>query len=74
MEIPVQDCIDTIGGFFTHAGQSGLFGWIGAVEKPKKIFLVHGEDHPQAIFAAKLKERSPESEILRSGYGERFAL
>ncbi len=37
--------IHSIEGFSGHAGQSGLLEWVkGFKKKPKKIFLVHGED------------------------------
>ena len=51
-EIGVKCKVYSIEGFSGHADQKGLLGWIGAFKKkPKKVFLVHGEE-------ASLKELS----------------
>jgi len=44
-EIGVRSRIYSIDGFSGHADQKGLLDWIGAFKKkPKKVFLVHGEE------------------------------
>ena len=44
-------------GISSHADCAGLLTWIGSFEKkPKKIFVVHGEDQVCTLFAEKLKE------------------
>ena len=44
-EIQVRAHIETMGGMSSHADQKGLLEWICAFEKkPRKIFLVHGDD------------------------------
>ena len=45
-------------GISGHADQNGLLAWAGALkEKPKKVFVVHGEDSVCDIFADLLHER-----------------
>ena len=44
-EIGVKCKVHSIEGFSGHADQKGLLKWIGAFKKkPKKVFLVHGEE------------------------------
>ncbi len=51
-EISVNARIETIDGFSGHADKSGLLSWIGSMgRKPKKIFVVHGEQGVAASFA-----------------------
>ena len=45
-------------GISGHADQNGLLAWAGALkEKPKKVFVVHGEDSVCDTFAGLLKEK-----------------
>jgi metallo-beta-lactamase family protein len=45
-EIGVKAHIYSIEGFSGHADQRGLLDWIGSFKKkPKKVFLVHGEEN-----------------------------
>jgi len=45
-------------GISGHADQDGLLAWAGALkEKPKKVFVVHGEDSVCDTFAALLGEK-----------------
>ncbi len=51
-EISVNARIETIDGFSGHADKAGLLSWIGSIgRKPKKIFVVHGEQGVAASFA-----------------------
>jgi metallo-beta-lactamase family protein len=44
-EIAVKCKVHSIAGFSAHADQKGLLKWIGDFKKkPKKVFLVHGEE------------------------------
>lgn len=44
-EIAVKCKVYSIAGFSGHADQKGLLNWIGSFKKkPKKVFLVHGEE------------------------------
>ena len=56
-EISVNARIESIDGFSGHADQKGLLDWVGAFsERPKKIFIVHGEEKSQKVFAQKINE------------------
>jgi len=51
-EITVNARIEVIDGFSGHADKDGLLSWISSIsKKPKKIFVVHGEEETTAIFA-----------------------
>lgn len=55
--IEVQAQIENLPGISGHADQAGLTKWIGAFEKkPKKVFIVHGEDKVTEIFADHIKD------------------
>ncbi len=54
--IEVRARIATIKGLSGHADKDGLIEWINAFEeKPKKVFVVHGEDSVCASFVECLK-------------------
>ncbi len=54
--IEVRARIATIKGLSGHADKDGLLEWINAFEeKPKKVFVVHGEDSVCASFVECLK-------------------
>lgn len=51
-EINVLAEIHELDGFSGHADRNGLLKWVkGFVKKPKKMFIVHGEDDSKAEFA-----------------------
>lgn len=51
-EISVNARIEVIPGFSGHADKSGLLSWIKSIsKKPKKVFVVHGEQETMSIFA-----------------------
>lgn len=51
-EISVNARIEALDGFSGHADKAGLLSWIGSFsKKPKKIFIVHGEQEIMPIFA-----------------------
>lgn len=51
-EISVNARIESIDGFSGHADKEGLLSWIRSIgRKPKKIFVVHGEQGVAASFA-----------------------
>ncbi|MCR5716203.1 MAG: MBL fold metallo-hydrolase [Lachnospiraceae bacterium] len=53
--IAVNAQLLSIPGMSGHADQQGLIDWITAFEdKPRKVFIVHGEDHVTEVFAEKL--------------------
>ena len=54
-EISVNARIEAIDGFSGHADKAGLLSWIGSIErKPKKVFIVHGEQEIMYDFAQTL--------------------
>ena len=58
--IEVRATITKLDGVSGHADQEGLIRWLQAFDpKPKKVFIVHGEDSVCDIFA----------DILRKDYG-----
>jgi metallo-beta-lactamase family protein len=51
-EISVNARIEVMDGFSGHADKAGLLSWIDSIgRKPKKIFVVHGEQETMATFA-----------------------
>ena len=55
--IEVQAEITSLAGVSGHADCEGLLKWIGAFEKkPKRVFVVHGEDAVTDVFAARIKD------------------
>jgi metallo-beta-lactamase family protein len=56
-EIEVKAEICRLPGISGHADDQGLLRWIGAFEeKPKRVFVVHGEDAVCDVFANRLRE------------------
>lgn len=54
--IKVNAKIVTLAGMSGHADKAGLIDWISAFEeKPKKVFVVHGDDDTVVKFAETLK-------------------
>ncbi|MBR3785211.1 MAG: MBL fold metallo-hydrolase [Firmicutes bacterium] len=50
--------IYNLGGFSGHADQNSLLAWIGAFQqKPKQVFLVHGEEDSKKDFAALIADK-----------------
>jgi metallo-beta-lactamase family protein len=60
--------------FSAHADETDLLAYVAGINpKPKKIFLVHGEQHAREAFQAKLKS-DLELDSTLPGYGESFNL
>jgi metallo-beta-lactamase family protein len=56
-EINVSAQIYDLEGFSGHADKNGLMKWIGAFKKkPKKVFIVHGENDAKAEFAKAVED------------------
>ena len=56
-EIEVLATISVLEGFSGHADKNGLIRWVTAFdEKPKKVFVVHGEDAVTEKFAGVLRD------------------
>ena len=55
-EIEVKAEIRRLSGISGHADNAGLMKWIGSFEtKPKKVFVIHGEDSVCQIFTERLR-------------------
>ena len=57
-EITVNARVEMMDGFSGHADRDGLLNWIGAFSvKPRKVFIVHGEETGMLEFSGYIKER-----------------
>lgn len=57
-EVAVKAHIETLKGISGHGDQAQLIRWLeGMEQKPKKVFIVHGEDQVCDIFGNLLKEK-----------------
>lgn len=57
-EIAVEAEIYSVEGFSGHADQKDLLNWVGKFEKkPKRIFLVHGEEDASTTLAQLIKNK-----------------
>ena len=73
-EITVNAKIETIEGYSGHADQNGLIDWVDHIKnKPKKVFIVHGEPDAQEVFSRLLKERFGLDTVIPE-YGDHFDL
>lgn len=73
-EIAVNARIEYIEGYSGHADQEGLMNFIYSfIEKPKQIFLVHGEEESQDIFKAKVEEEA-QIPVVIPQWGETYEL
>ena len=56
-DITVNARIEYIEGFSGHADQTALLNWFDNIKnKPKSVFIVHGEEEAQEVFAQKIRE------------------
>ena len=63
--------IYNLGGFSGHADQNSLLAWIGAFQqKPKQVFLVHGEEDSKKDFAALIQEKLGYKPVVVMGNSE----
>lgn len=68
-EITVNAEIQNIESFSGHADQKGIMDWISSFKKkPKKIFIVHGEDSAQKVLSEKIKDVFDIETIIPSKY------
>ncbi|MBL1320932.1 MAG: MBL fold metallo-hydrolase [Methylophaga sp.] len=67
-EIRVRASIHTIGGFSAHADQAELLSWHSKTGKPKRTFLVHGEEKSMKVFADKLENTDVIMPSLNDSY------
>ena len=73
-EIAVNARIEYIEGYSGHADQEGLMNFIYSfINKPKKVFLVHGEEESQDIFKTKVEEEA-QIPVIIPQWGETYEL
>jgi len=73
-EVEVKAKIEYIEAYSGHADKGGLFSWIEHMsEKPKKIFVVHGEREVQLEFAEELKNRFG-ADVIVPARGEMYEI
>ncbi len=73
-EIMVNARIEMIEGFSGHADRDGLLEWLGSFnQKPKKVFIVHGEENVMSVFSASIREKFHIETIIPSR-GETFVV
>ncbi len=55
MEVAVRAHVERIDSFSSHADEDELVGWLGGLkEKPKKVFIIHGEEESSEALAGRL--------------------
>ncbi|MEZ7890550.1 MAG: MBL fold metallo-hydrolase [Candidatus Wallbacteria bacterium] len=60
----VNASIKMIHGYSSHADQKGLLNWLNtASQKPRNVFLMHGEENSKKILQGKLSENAVASVI-----------
>ncbi len=70
-EIQVNAEIYNLEGFSGHADRDALFAWAAAFrQKPKQIFLVHGEHDSKVSFAKLLEEKLGYNPVVVTGNSE----
>jgi len=68
MTLVVKADIERIGAFSAHADKDDLIKWLSAFkEKPKRVFLIHGEEDTLAAFSASLEKRGFQTHIAERG-------
>ncbi|MFZ5987973.1 MAG: MBL fold metallo-hydrolase RNA specificity domain-containing protein [Bacillota bacterium] len=73
-DISVEARIEMIEGFSGHADKDGLLEWIGKFNrKPKKIFIVHGEEASMTEFSNEINARF-NIETIIPDKGESFVI
>jgi len=75
-EFSVKAEVKYIEGFSGHADQEWLLNFLGSfnIQKPKHIFLVHGEPDPQDILKGKINEQFEGIDVQTPFYGQEFIL
>lgn len=73
-DITVNARIESIDGFSGHADRDGLIGWIEKIsKKPKKIFIVHGEEEGMNSFSKLINDKFGIDTVIPSR-GETFVV
>jgi metallo-beta-lactamase family protein len=71
---PVRARIEQIHGFSAHADQNELLRWLSSIEnKPRKVFVVHGEEDSARDFAA-LVQKERHWDVAIPAYRETYPI
>ena len=64
VEVQVRAKVEKIDSFSSHADQKGLITWLKTCNPfPKKVFIIHGEEKSQEIFAKKIQSLGVKTHI-----------
>lgn len=70
----VKALIEQIGGFSAHADLDELTDWLSSIQnKPRKVFIVHGEKDPAFKFGERIKSKFGWETVVPA-YEEEFVL
>ncbi len=73
-EYPVRATIAEIGGFSAHADKTELLDWLKSLKKrPRKVFVVHGEENSAKQFADYVREQT-DWDVEVPAYRDEFIL
>jgi metallo-beta-lactamase family protein len=71
--VPVRAAVESLSALSGHAGRSELLRWLAPLERPRKVFLTHGEPQAADSLAAELRS-SRGWEVALPGLGESVEL
>ena len=71
--VPVRCHIKAIGGYSAHADSERLLTWVGS-GKPKKVYLVHGEEAAALALADTIRDEHHNIEVTVPTKGETVSL
>lgn len=71
--VPVKAAVESLSALSGHAGRSELLRWLAPLEKPRRVFLTHGEPQAADSLAAELR-KSRGWEVALPVLGERVEL
>lgn len=69
-QISVKAEIRNIPAFSAHADQAQLLNWINHFKQLQSVYIIHGEDEPRHVLAAKIKAAHPNFTIHEPTYLE----
>jgi len=55
-DVPVKAALEKLSGLSGHAGRDELLRWLGPLDRPRRVFLTHGEPESADALAATLRE------------------
>lgn len=68
VEVAVKAKVRHIDSFSSHIDASGVIRWLGKMKtKPRKVFIVHGEEDSAKVLESKLKSHGYRTHVPRKG-------